>query len=85
MAKNVLIGKRKSSNAQKTVFKYRYRVGGKTKTGEFNSVSNKAALRYCGFNAQGEAMKGGGLLTNKLPRGAEITFLEGTGRKAKKT
>lgn len=82
--KNLLASKAKNRNAPKTVFKYRYRVGGKSKTGEFNSVSNKAALRYCGFNAKGEAMKGGGLLKNKLPRGAKITHLESTGRKAKK-
>lgn len=75
----------KSGNAAKKVYKYRYRANGKTKSGEFNSVSNKAALRYCGFNTKGEPMKNPGLLANRLPRGAKITHLEATGRRAKKT
>lgn len=83
MASNLIKGKSNPAAAKK-VYKYRYRANGKTKTGEFNSVSNKAALRYCGFKENGEAMKGGGLLKNKLPRGARITSLEPTGRRAKK-
>jgi len=83
MAGNLLAGKGKS-NAPKKVYKYRYRVGGRSKTGEFNSVSNKAALRYCGFNAKGEPLAGGGLLKNRLPKGAKIVHLEPTGRAAKK-
>lgn len=83
MAKN-LVGKTSKPAKPKKVYKYRYRANGKTKTGEFNSVSNTAALRYCGFNAKGEPMAGGGLLKNKLPKGARITSLEPTGRKAKK-
>ena len=83
MAGNLLATKK--TTKPKTIFKYRYRASGKTKTGEFNSVGNKAALRYCGFNDKGEPMKGGGLLKNKLPRGAKITHLENTGKRAKKT
>lgn len=83
MAKNLV--KQKSNPAKpKKVYKYRYRANGKTRTGEFNSVGDTAALRYCGFNAKGESMKGGGLLKNKLPKGARITSLEPTGRRAKK-
>lgn len=82
MAKNNLIQGRQS-NPVKKVYRYRYRVNGKTKSGEFNSVSNKAALRYCGCSAKGEPMAGG-LLKNKLPKGAKITFLEPTGKRAKK-
>lgn len=83
MAGNLIAGKQKNTAAKK-VYRYRYRVGGRSKTGEFNSVSNKAALRYCGFNDKGEQMAGGGLLKNKLPKGAKITHLEATGRAAKK-
>ncbi len=77
--------KGKGSNPAKKIYKYRYVAGRKRGSGEFNSVSNKAALRYCGFNAKGEAMQGGGLLSNRLPKGARITSLEPTGRAAKKT
>ena len=69
---------------KKKLFKYRYAAGKKRGTGEFNSVSNKAALRYCGFNDKGEPMKGGGLLKSKLPNGARITALYPTGKAAKK-
>lgn len=83
MAKqNLIQGGR--ANAPKKVYKYRYIAGKKRGSGEFNSVSNKAALRYCGFDKDGNAMKGGGLLKNKLPNGARITFLEPTGKRAKK-
>lgn len=77
--------KGKNPCAKKKTYKYRYVQGRKRGTGEFNSVSNKAALRYCGFNHQGEPMKGGGLLANKLGSGARITHLVPTGRMAKKT
>ena len=77
-----LIGKTK--NQVKKIYQYRYVRGKKRGKGEFNSVSNKAALRYCGFNEKGEPMKGGGLLANKLGKGARITHLEATGRKAAK-
>lgn len=83
MTGNLIAGKGKSGAAKK-IFKYRFRVGGRSKTGEFNSVSNKAALRYCGFNAKGETLAGGGLLKNRLPKGAKIVHLEATGRVAKK-
>lgn len=83
MAGNLIAGKGKKAGAKK-IFKYRYRVAGGTKSGEFNSVSNKAALRYCGFNDKGEALKGGGLLQNRLPKGAKVFHLEATGRAAKK-
>lgn len=83
MAGNLIDSKR-AKNAPKHVYKYRYRANGKTKTGEFGSVSNKAALRYCGFNANGEPMQGGGLLKNRLPNGARITHLEKTGKRVKK-
>ena len=76
--------KGKKTNPAKKVYKYRYTVRGRSKTGEFNSVNDKAALRYCGFNAKGEPLKGGGLLLNRLPKGARITALEPTGRRAKK-
>lgn len=69
---------------KKKVYRYRYVVGRKRGSGEFNSVSNKAALRYCGFNEQGEPMKNGGLLANRLPNGARITALYPTGKAAKK-
>ena len=69
---------------KKKVFKYRYVAGRKRGSGEFNSVSNKAALRYCGFNDKGEPMKNGGLLANRLPKGARITALFPTGKAAKK-
>jgi len=82
MAGNLLA--KGKSNKPKTIFKYRYRAGGKTKTGEFNSVSNTAALRYCGFDKDGKPMSNGGLLKNRLPRGAKITALENTGKRAKK-
>ena len=81
--KNLIGGN--SGNAKKKLYKYRYTAGRKRGKGEFNSVSNKAALRYCGFNDKGEAMSGGGLLVNRLPNGARITHLEATGRTAKKT
>ena len=79
---NLVKGNR--TNAPKKVYKYRYVAGGKRGSGEFNSVSNKAALRYCGFNDKGEKLSGGGLLLNKLPNGARITFLEPTGKRSKK-
>ena len=69
----------------KKIYNYKYVAGRKRGAGTFNSVSNKAALRYCGFNEKGEAMKGGGLLVNKLPKGARITNLTPTGKAAKKT
>ncbi len=69
---------------KKKVFQYRYVAGKKRGSGEFNSVSNKAALRYCGFNDKGESMKSGGLLANRLPKGARITALYPTGKAAKK-
>lgn len=75
----------KGKNPSKKIYKYRYVAGRKRGSGEFNSVSNKAALRYCGFNEKGEAMKNGGLLANRLPKGARITDLVPTGRTAKKT
>ncbi len=75
----------KGKNPSKKIYKYRYAAGGKRGSGEFNSVSNKAALRYCGFNEKGEAMKNGGLLASRLPKGARITHLVPTGRTAKKT
>lgn len=81
--KNLISGD--GGSARKKVYKYRYTAGRKRGSGEFNSVSNKAALRYCGFNEKGEAGAGGGLLANKLPNGARITHLEATGRMAKKT
>ena len=74
----------KNAAGKKKVFKYRYVAGQKRGTGEFNSVSNKAALRYCGFNEQGEPMQNGGLLANRLPKGARITGLFPTGTAAKK-
>lgn len=77
--------KGKNGTATKKIYKYRYVAGRKRGSGTFNSVSNKAALRYCGFTAKGEAMKGGGLLSNRLPKGARITSLEPTGKAAKKT
>jgi len=77
--------KGKGGNAAKKVYKYRYRANGKTRSGEFNSVSNKAALRYCGFDEKGGSLKSGGLLLNRLPKGANITHLEATGKRAKKT
>ena len=70
--------------AKKKVFKYRYVAGRKRGNGEFNSVSNKAALRYCGFKENGEPMANGGLLANRLPTGARITALYPTGKAAKK-
>lgn len=79
---NLIQGKK--TNQAKKVYKYRYAAGRKKGSGEFNSVSNKAALRYCGFNEKGEALSGGGLLKSRLPTGAHITHLENTGRKAKK-
>jgi hypothetical protein len=72
------------NNAKKKVYNYRYSAGRKRGSGEFNSVSNKAALRYCGFNEKGEPMKNGGLIQNRLPKGARITHLVPTGRAAKK-
>ncbi len=69
---------------KKKVFQYRYVAGRKRGSGEFNSVSNQAALRYCGFNAKGEPMKNGGLLKNRLPNNARITALLPTGKAAKK-
>ena len=76
--------KKGGGNAKKKIYKYRYVAGRKKGSGEFNSVSNKAALRYCGFNDKGEPMNGGGLLGNKLPKGARITQLVPTGKAAKK-
>ncbi|KKN49743.1 hypothetical protein LCGC14_0639930 [marine sediment metagenome] len=76
--------KGKKTNANKKIFSYRYSAGRKRGSGEFNSVSNKAALRYCGFNEKGEALKGGGLILSRLPNGARITHLVPTGRAAKK-
>lgn len=69
----------------KKIYKYRYVAGRKRGAGEFNSVSNKAALRYCGFNEKGETLKNGGLIKNRLPNGARITHLVPTGKAAKKT
>lgn len=83
MAANLVKGSKKI-NRPKKEYAYKYRVNGKLKSGTFNSVGDKAALRYCGFNAQGEPMKGGGLLKNKLPRGANIVHVSSTGRPAKK-
>lgn len=74
----------KNPCGKKKIYKYRYTAGKKRGSGEFNSVSNKAALRYCGFNEKGEALAGGGLLKNRLPKGARITNLQPTGRAAKK-
>ncbi len=76
--------KGKNSGGKKKIYKYRYTSGRKRGSGEFNSVSNKAALRYCGFNEKGEALKGGGLLLRRLPKGARITALTPTGKAAKK-
>lgn len=75
----------KNPCGKKKIYSYRYVKGRKRGSGEFNSVSNKAALRYCGFNEKGEPMNGGGLLVNKLGKGARITHLVPTGRTAKKT
>ena len=73
-----------NKNKSKKIYKYRYSAGRKRGSGEFNSVSNKAALRYCGFNEKGEATSGG-LLLNKLPKGAKITHLSATGKRPKKS
>lgn len=78
---NLIKGK---NNPHKKIYKYRYAAGKKRGSGEFNSVSNQAALRYCGFNDKGEAMKNPGLLASRLPKSARITHLEATGRSAKK-
>jgi len=74
-----------NKNKNKKVYKYRYSAGRKRGTGEFNSVSNKAALRYCGFNEKGESLASGGLLLSRLPDGAKITHLSATGKRPKKT
>ena len=79
-----LIQKKRPPAGKKKIYQYKYSAGRKRGSGEFNSVSNKAALRYCGFNAKGEALPGGGLLKNRLPKGARITALAPTGRAAKK-
>jgi len=76
--------KGKNSSGKKKIYKYRYSAGRKRGSGEFNSVSNKAALRYCGFNDKGESLNSGGLLLNRLPKGARITQLVPTGKAAKK-
>ena len=77
--------KGKKSNPNKKIYNYRYAAGRKRGSGEFNSVSNKAALRYCGFSEKGEPLKSGGLILNRLPKGARITHLVPTGKAAKKT
>ena len=76
--------KNSKTAGKKKVFKYNYVAGRKRGSGEFNSVSNQAALRYCGFDAKGEPMKNGGLLARRLPKGARITGLFPTGKAAKK-
>lgn len=83
MTGNLVQGAKKTA-APKREYLYKYRAGGKLKSGNFNSVSNKAALRYCGFNEQGERMQNGGLLANKLPKGAKIVHVSATGKRAKK-
>ena len=79
---NLITGKK---TGNKKVYKYRYVAGQKRGSGEFNSVSNKAALRYCGFNEKGEPLKNDGLIKTRLPSGARITHLMPTGKAAKKT
>lgn len=79
-----LVGTTRKTSAPKREYLYKYRAGGKLKSGHFNSVSNKAALRYCGFNEKGERMTNGGLLANKLPKGAKIVHVSATGKRAKK-
>jgi hypothetical protein len=52
---------------------------------QFNAQSDTAALRYAGFNAKGETINpAGGLLGNRLPKGAKITGIFPTGKAAKK-
>ena len=83
MAGNLVKTSKKNPTPKKE-YVYKYRANGKLKNGTFNLVSDKAALRYCGFGANGEPMKNGGLLKNRLPRGAKIVHVSATGRHAKK-
>ena len=83
MAGNLVSGSRKTAKPKRE-YLYKYRVNGKLKSSHFNSVSDKAALRYCGFKPNGERMTGGGLLANKLPKGAKIVHVSATGKRAKK-
>ncbi len=83
MAGNLVKASKKKNPTTKRQYLVKYRVGGRLKSMHFNSVNDKAALRYCGFNANGEACKGG-LLKNKLPRGAKIVHVSATGKRVKK-
>ena len=83
MTGNLVQGARKTAKPKRE-YLYKYRAGGKLKSGNFNSVNDKAALRYCGFKPNGERMTNGGLLANRLPKGAKIVHVSATGKRAKK-
>lgn len=55
--------------ARKKTYRYRYKVNGRTVAGTFQAVSDAAALKYCG-----------GLLKNKLPKGADVYSCRAVGK-----
>ena len=82
---NLITKKNRTKPRPKKVYQCRYRLNGRSKSQEFNAQNDKAALRYAGFNAEGEPIgAGGGLLQRRLPKGAKITGLFPTGKAAKK-